>query len=211
MHNIPVTLKLAKKVIPDLQRSNGSLVVIPVVVLRECEPEHSYTLTELFNMYLKEFCFPDCSEVSSIVPVFNNVGERSAAKNYRLVVLLSVVSKIFEKLVNIGLVITLRNETMVSCLLAQLQIFRRLLVSDRIARAFNKSEATWPVALDIFKSLNEVRHVGLLHRLKSYGFSYWVFGFISYFLSNRKLARVSSQCWSFSGIHSWSYIFPNIH
>ena len=80
--------------------------------------------------------------MSSIVPVFNNVGERSAAKNYRLVVLLSVVSKIFEKLVNIGLVITLRNETMVSCLLAQLQIFRRLLVSDRIARAFNKSEAT---------------------------------------------------------------------
>ena len=60
MHNIPVTLKLAKKVIPDLQRSNGSLVVIPVVVLRECEPEHSYTLTELFNMYLKEFYFPDC-------------------------------------------------------------------------------------------------------------------------------------------------------
>ena len=80
--------------------------------------------------------------MSSIVPVFNNVGERSAAKNHRLVVLLSVVSKIFEKLVNIGLVITLRNETMVSCLLAQLQIFRRLLVSDRIARAFNKSEAT---------------------------------------------------------------------
>ena len=80
--------------------------------------------------------------MSSIVPVFNNVGERSAAKNYRLVVLLSVVSKIFEKLVNIGLVITLRNETMVSCLLAQLQIFRRLLESDRIARAFNKSEAT---------------------------------------------------------------------
>ena len=80
--------------------------------------------------------------MSSIVPVFNNVGERSAAKNYRFVVLLSVVSKIFEKLVNIGLVITLRNETMVSCLLAQLQIFRRLLVSDRIARAFNKSEAT---------------------------------------------------------------------
>ena len=80
--------------------------------------------------------------MSSIVPVFNNVGERSAAKNYRLVVLLSVVSKIFEKLVNIGLVITLRNETMVSCLLAQLQIFRRLLVSDRIARAFNKSVAT---------------------------------------------------------------------
>ena len=61
-----------------------------------------------------------------MIPLFNNVGERSAAKNYCLVVLLSVVSKIFEKLVNIGLLITSRNVTsflvlsMVSCLLAQL-------------------------------------------------------------------------------------------
>ena len=36
----------------------------------------------------------------SVVPVFKNVGERSTAKNYRPVSLLSVVSKVFEKLVN---------------------------------------------------------------------------------------------------------------
>ena len=35
-----------------------------------------------------------------MVPVFKNVGERSTAKNYRPVNLLSVVSKVFEKLVN---------------------------------------------------------------------------------------------------------------
>ena len=35
-----------------------------------------------------------------MVPVFNNFGERSTAKNYRPVSLLSVVSKVFEKLVN---------------------------------------------------------------------------------------------------------------
>ena len=35
-----------------------------------------------------------------MVPVFKNVGERSTAKNYRPVSLLSAVSKIFEKLVN---------------------------------------------------------------------------------------------------------------
>ena len=35
-----------------------------------------------------------------MVPVFNNVGERSAAKHYGPVSLLSVVSTIFEKLVN---------------------------------------------------------------------------------------------------------------
>ena len=35
-----------------------------------------------------------------MVPVFKNAGERSTAKNYRPVSLLSVVSKVFEKLVN---------------------------------------------------------------------------------------------------------------
>ena len=36
----------------------------------------------------------------SVVPVFKNVGVRSTAKNYCPISLLSVVSKVFEKLVN---------------------------------------------------------------------------------------------------------------
>ena len=39
-----------------------------------------------------------------MVPVFKNVGERSTAKNYRPVSLLSGLSKVFEKLVNNGIV-----------------------------------------------------------------------------------------------------------
>ena len=35
-----------------------------------------------------------------MVPVFKNVGERSTAENYHPVSLLSVVSKVYEKLVN---------------------------------------------------------------------------------------------------------------
>ena len=35
-----------------------------------------------------------------MVPVLMNVGERSTAKNYHPVSLLSVVSKVFEKLLN---------------------------------------------------------------------------------------------------------------
>ena len=67
---------------------------IPVVVLKNCEPELSYILAELFNMCLKESCFPDCWKVSSVVPVFKNIGERSTAKNHHSVNLLSVISKV---------------------------------------------------------------------------------------------------------------------
>ena len=83
----------------DLSKASGP-DCIPVVVLKNCEPELSYILAELFNKCLKESCFPDCWKVSSMVPVFKNVGERSTDKNYRPVSLLSVVVKVFEKLVN---------------------------------------------------------------------------------------------------------------
>ena len=47
------------------------------MVLKNCEPELSYILAELFNKCLKKSCFPDYWKVSSVVPVFGNVGERS--------------------------------------------------------------------------------------------------------------------------------------
>ena len=101
LHNISITPKVVKKVITNLYSSKVfSHDFIPVVVLKNCEPELSYILAKLFNKCLKESCFPDYWKVYSVVPVFKNVGERSTSKNCRPVSLLSVVSKVFEKLVN---------------------------------------------------------------------------------------------------------------
>ena len=87
---------MVKKFIMNLDLSKASSPdCIPVVVLNNCKPELSYILSELFNKCLKESCFPDCWKVSSVVPVFKNVGERSTAKNYCPVSLLSLVSKVF--------------------------------------------------------------------------------------------------------------------
>ena len=97
---ISVTPKMVKNVIMNLDLSNASGPdCIPVVVLRNCEPELSYILDELFSKCLQESYFPDFGKVSSVVHLFKNVGERSRAKNYCPVSLLSV-SKVFEKLVN---------------------------------------------------------------------------------------------------------------
>ena len=59
-------------------------------------------------------------------------------------------------------------------------------VSDRIARAFNKSRATRAVALDTSKAFDWVWHAGLLHKFKSYGISGQIFDHISSFLNNRR-------------------------
>ena len=56
--HISVTPKMVKKVIMSLDSSKATgSDCIPVVVLKNCDPELSYILAELFNMCLKESCF----------------------------------------------------------------------------------------------------------------------------------------------------------
>ena len=78
LHNISVTPKMVKKFVMNLDLSKASGPdCIPVVVLKNCEPELSYSvLAKLIRKCLKESCFPDCWKVSSAVPVFKNVGEK---------------------------------------------------------------------------------------------------------------------------------------
>ena len=130
---------------------------IQVVVLKNYEPELSYILAELFNMCLKESCLPNCWKVSLVVPVINNVGERSTTKNYHPV---SLLSEVFEKLVTDSIVDQLEK-----CdLFSDFQYgFRSswstadllIVVSDKIPGAFNRSGATRAVALDIYKAFTD--------------------------------------------------------
>ena len=130
----------------DMSKTSGP-DCIPLVVLKNCDTELSYILVEVFNKCLKESCFPDCWKVLLVVPVFKNVGERSPAKNFHPASLLSVISEVFEKLVNNRI-----SDHLEKCgLFSDFQYgFRSsrstadllTVVSDRIGRAFNKSRAT---------------------------------------------------------------------
>ena len=104
---------------------------------------------------------------------FKNVGERSTAKNYCPISLLSVVSKVFEKLVNNRIFDHLEKCARFSLFqygFRSSQSTAELLavVSCRIVKALNRSGATRAVALDISKAFDRVWHAGLLHKLKSY-------------------------------------------
>ena len=106
-----------------------------------------------------------------------------------------MVSKVFEKLVNNRIVDHLEKCGLFSDFQYGFRSSRSTVdlltvVSDRIARAFNRSGATRAVALDISKAFDRVWHAGLHHKLKSYGISGQIFGLICSFLSNRRLRVV---------------------
>ena len=123
-------------------------------------------------MCLKESYFPDCWKGLLVVPVFKNDGKRSTAKNYHPVSLLSVISKVFEILVNNRIVYHQEKSGLFSDFQYRVRSSRSTadlltVVSDKMARAFNRSRTTRAVALDISKAFVRVWHAGLLHKLKS--------------------------------------------
>ena len=182
MHNIYVTPKMVKKIIMNLDLSKTSgLDCIPV--LKSCELELSYILAELFNKCLKESCFPYCCKVSLVFPVFKNFRERFAAKNYHHFSLFSVVSKVFEKLMNNGIVDHLGKCDLFSDFqngfrFSQSTAYFLTVVSDRIARAFNRS------------GLLELWH--LIYRMLFTGF-----GMVVYFTNVGILGQISGLISSF--------------
>ena len=106
-----------------------------------------------------------------------------------------MVSKVFEKLVNNRIVDHLEKCGLFSDFQYGFRSSRSTadlltVVSDRIARAFNRSGATRAVALDISKAFDRLWHAGLLHKIKSCGISGQMFGLISSFLSNSQLPVV---------------------
>ena len=106
-----------------------------------------------------------------MAPVFKNVKERSTAKNYHPVSLLSVVNKVTGKLVNNRMAKHLQKCSLFSNFQYGFRSSRSTVdlltvVSDRIAKAFNKSGAAWAAALDISEAFDRVSwNVGLLHKL----------------------------------------------
>ena len=126
-----------------------------------CELQLSYVLAELFSIFLKESCFLDCWKILSVVPLFNNVGERSTDKTYHSVNLLRVVNKFCQKHVSNRLLDDLEK-----CGLffgfqygfrsSQSTVDFLTVVSERIARAFSRSQATRAVACDISKTFERV-------------------------------------------------------
>ena len=109
--------------------------------------------------------------------------------------LLSVVSEVFEKLVNDKLFDHLKKCGLFSNFQygfrSSLSTVDLLTVApDRTARVFNRSGAIQAVARDIFKAYVRVWHAGLLPNFKFYEILGQIFGLILSFLSNRWLQVV---------------------
>ena len=123
-----------------------------MVVLKNCGPEISYILAKLFSIGLRNLIFQIAGRSHLWSLYLRMLGEMSVAKNYCPVVSrLSAVSKVFEKLVNNRIADHLKKCFLFSAFQYGFRSSRSssdllAVVSDRIARSFNRSRATQAMA-----------------------------------------------------------------
>jgi hypothetical protein len=76
---------------------------IPTAIMKKCEENIAPVLTKIIHQSMREGVFPDSLEISKMIPIFKG-GDARHVKNYRPISLLSVVSKVFEKIVKTRLI-----------------------------------------------------------------------------------------------------------
>ena len=108
-----------------------------------------------------------------MVLLFKNIGERSTGKNYHPASLLSVISKVFEKLVNNRIVYHLEKCDLFSDFQYGFRSSRSTadlvtVVSDRIARTFNQS--FFLTSSMVLALLNQLQIFAQLYLIELLGF-----------------------------------------
>ena len=86
-----------KKIIKWLKNKGNKILDIHPTLLKENHDLFSHQLSDLYNLSVKEVEFPNRSKVGKVNPV-HKVGPTDIIDNYRPISVLSVFSKIFEKL-----------------------------------------------------------------------------------------------------------------
>jgi len=99
MFLIPIMENEVEKVVKGLtDKSSAGIDIIPDFVVNQCITQLKKPLTNIYNASLESGIFPDQLKIAKVVPVHKR-GDKKDIQNYRPIALLSVFSKLLEKLV----------------------------------------------------------------------------------------------------------------
>ena len=162
---------------------------ISAKLIRECTDLISIPLCNIFNNSLSSGLFPDDWKCARVTPLFKQ-GERTDMNNYRPISVISIIAKVFERIVYDQQYSFLANEEIIT---NQQSGFRSLHstvtalleAADSWALDIDRSNVNAVVFLDLKKAFDTVDHDVLLGKLSLYGIQESAYDWFKSYLNNR--------------------------
>jgi hypothetical protein len=147
-------------------------------------------LTKIFNKSLQLSKFPAIWKKANVLPIYKKA-EKFITSNYRPVSLLSILAKVFEKIVFKYLFNYFRDHFLISIwqsgfIPGSSTITQFTEIYHQFCKAVNNGKEIRVVFLDISKAFDRVWHRGLLHKLKKCGISGRLLEWLRDYLTDRQ-------------------------
>ena len=173
----------------DETKSSGPCSV-PTKLLKSARNEISVPLSEICNISFEEGIFPDKNKIAKVIPSHKK-GPTNDVNNYRPISLLSVFSKIMEKLMASRLTNYLELHEIIYPnqfgFRAGYSTSHSLIsITETIKNTLDNKKYGCGVFIDLKKAVDTVNHEILLMKLEHYGIHEEALSWFKSYLSNRK-------------------------
>ena len=207
-------------IISNLKNSSSSGVDnIPVKLIKLCKAELAPILAHINNQSLLDGIFPDSLKIAKVIPIFKS-GNSDLVSNYRPISILSVFSKIFEKVMHSRLQKYIFDKAILHGsqfgFRSKLSTCMALLdLLDKLSSSIDNGEVTVGLFIDLAKAFDTVDHKILLNKLQHYGIRGIALKWFQSYLSNRKqCVTVNGQSSDFAiitcGVPQGSILGPTL-
>ena len=174
----------------SLKNSSAGYDEIPAHILKQNTILYIKPLTHLVNSSINKGIFPDELKIAKVIPIFKS-GNKESIENYRPISILSVFTKVFEKVMYKHLI----NFVDKNDILYKYQFgFRRqhstnhavITLVEKITNALDKGKVVVGCFLDLKKAFDTVNHRILISKLRKYGIRGHILQWFDSYLKNRK-------------------------